>query len=117
MPKAKLKQAALEMAARRGLKVSLENVHESPAVNCSKDLSASLALSVTQHQKRILKLPSGAGHDAVVMAKITPVAMLFIRCKGGVSHNPAESVKVQDAGAVDVLNDFILRLAKVHEQI
>ncbi len=41
-----------------------------------------------------LSLPSGAGHDAVVMSTLAPVAMLFVRCKGGVSHNPAEAVAV-----------------------
>ncbi len=53
-------------------------------------------------------LPSGAGHDTVSMAKITEVAMLFVRCKGGISHNPAESVEVADvAVAITVLNEFL----------
>jgi allantoate deiminase len=116
--KNQLKLAALEIAARRGLKLAQEDVHEAAAVACSKKLSGRLALSVARYQKRILQLPSGAGHDAAIMAKITPVAMLFIRCKGGVSHHPDESVKVQDVQvATDVLNDFILRLAQMHEQI
>jgi allantoate deiminase len=44
-------------------------------------------------------MPSGAGHDAVSMAEITDVAMLFVRCKDGISHNPAEAVDVADVGA------------------
>jgi len=39
---------------------------------------------------------SGAGHDAMVMAALAPTAMLFIRCAGGISHNPAEDVAVDD---------------------
>ncbi len=54
------------------------------------------------------QLPSGAGHDAVVMAELAPVAMLFVRCKDGVSHNPAESVAVDDvAVAIGVLQQFL----------
>jgi allantoate deiminase len=52
------------------------------------------------------------------MSRITPSAMLFIRCKDGISHHPDESVKVQDVRmAFEVLNDFILRLAKLHERV
>lgn len=54
------------------------------------------------------RLPSGAGHDAARMAGVCPAAMLFVRCAGGISHNPAESVEVEDvAVALDVLEDFI----------
>jgi allantoate deiminase len=57
-------------------------------------------------------LPSGAGHDAMVMADLCPSAMLFIRCKGGVSHNPAEAVDPKDAAvAARAMLAFIERLA------
>ena len=56
--------------------------------------------------------PRGAGHDAVAMATLCPVAMLFVRCKGGVSHNPAESIAEADADvAVRVLIEAVRRLA------
>ena len=59
------------------------------------------------------QLPSGAGHDAVVMSSLTDVGMLFVRCKGGVSHNPAESVTTEDvAVALDVLSRFLELLAQ-----
>jgi allantoate deiminase len=56
-------------------------------------------------------LPSGAGHDAAAMADLAPVGMIFVRCEGGVSHNPAESITAADAEAgmrvlLQVLNDF-----------
>jgi allantoate deiminase len=54
------------------------------------------------------RLPSGAGHDAAQVAELTPVAMLFVRCKGGISHNPAESVAQEDVGvAVEVIGSFL----------
>jgi len=56
-------------------------------------------------------LPSGAGHDAMEMARLVPSAMLFVRCgAGGVSHNPAETLDESDADiATAVLLDFLER--------
>ena len=55
-----------------------------------------------------MRLPSGAGHDAVAMSAIAPVAMLFVRCAGGISHHPAEAVAADDvAVAIDVLSGFL----------
>ena len=60
-----------------------------------------------------LALPSGAGHDAVVISAIAPAAMLFVRCKGGISHNPAESVEAADvAVAIETLGQFVELLAE-----
>ena len=55
------------------------------------------------------RLSSGAGHDAMMLAQITDVGMMFVRCgAGGVSHNPAETVSAEDAGlAADALLDFL----------
>jgi allantoate deiminase len=114
----KLKRIASEIASRRKLKLDGEVVHEAAAVDCSEKLSLLLADSVKRIQKKSIALPSGAGHDAAVMAKITPAAMLFIRCKGSVSHHPDESAKTEDVRvALDVMNDFILQLAKTHEHV
>jgi len=47
----------------------------------------------------VFELPSGAGHDGMAMIDIADVAMLFVRCRGGISHNPAEHVEPADADA------------------
>ena len=61
---------------------------------------------VTQQDAR--QLVSGAGHDAMVMAALAPVCMLFIRCEKGISHNPAEAVKTSDVEtALQVMVRFI----------
>ena len=58
-------------------------------------------------------LPSGAGHDAMAIAALCPVGMLFVRCAGGVSHHPDESVEDDDvAVALDVLHAFVGKLAR-----
>ncbi|MCA1973837.1 MAG: M20/M25/M40 family metallo-hydrolase, partial [Caenispirillum sp.] len=55
----------------------------------------------------------GAGHDAMATAAVAPVAMLFVRCAGGISHNPAESITAADAGiGAAVLLDTLLLLAE-----
>jgi allantoate deiminase len=61
----------------------------------------------------VVRLASGAGHDAVALSALTGVAMLFVRCAGGVSHHPDESVDEADvAVALDVLHGFVRRLAR-----
>jgi acetylornithine deacetylase/succinyl-diaminopimelate desuccinylase-like protein len=61
----------------------------------------------------VVALPSGAGHDAAVLAVLTGVAMLFVRCRGGISHHPDESVTAEDlAVALDVLRRFFTLLGQ-----
>jgi allantoate deiminase len=113
-----LRDKALAIARRRKTRLTFEQVHEAAATDCCPKLTALLAQAVRQHQKAVPRLPSGAGHDAAVIAAITPVAMLFIRCKGGISHHPDESVSTRDVQvSLEVLNDFLLRLAKSHEHL
>ncbi|MEM6654780.1 MAG: M20/M25/M40 family metallo-hydrolase, partial [Planctomycetota bacterium] len=60
-----------------------------------------------------LRLPSGAGHDAVIMASRFPVAMLFLRHPGGVSHHPDERVERDDvAVGIEAVSRFVHRLAE-----
>jgi allantoate deiminase len=57
-------------------------------------------------------LASGAGHDAVVVSRLAPVAMLFVRCRGGLSHHPDEFVHRRDlAAALRIVVDFLGRMA------
>jgi allantoate deiminase len=109
---ATLKQNAIQIARRRNIKFSAEVTHQTPAVTCDRHFSSLLTHAAAPHQNRVPLLPSGAGHDAAAMASITPVAMLFVRCKGGISHHPDESVKVADVRtAISVTIDFIEQLA------
>ncbi|MDQ6632453.1 MAG: allantoate amidohydrolase [Verrucomicrobiota bacterium] len=108
-----LNKSAQQIAQKRGLKTDWQLVQEIAAVPCSTQLSDLLAKAAKKNQSRLLKLPSGAGHDAAVISKITPVAMLFVRCKSGLSHHPDESVKVEDVQiAIAVMNEFLEVLAK-----
>ena len=97
---------------QRGLKIEAQVVQQTESVPCSAELSDLLREAARQRQAGIMDLPSGAGHDAAIVARIIPMAMLFIRCAGGISHHPDESVRAGDVRvALEVLTDFILLLA------
>lgn len=102
-------EAAIEgIAARRGLSVNIATTHCAPATACDARLIAALDAAARRAGHSPLQLPSGAGHDAMAMAAACPVGMLFVRCAGGVSHHPAESVTLEDADAcVRVLLAFL----------
>jgi allantoate deiminase len=109
----KLQTKAQTIAKRRGLKLIWTPVQQTAAVPCDKTLTQIFSKSIARQGLEVLKLPSGAGHDAAAISAICPVAMLFVRCKNGISHNPAESVKVGDMRvAIEVLADFVQTLAK-----
>ena len=104
---------ARDLARRRRLSIEVRSISENAAVRCSPRLVALLSQAIKGLGQRPLELASGAGHDAVVMSALTDVGMLFVRCKGGVSHNPAESVTTEDVEvALDVLSRFLELLAK-----
>lgn len=104
--------AAHAIAAARRLELSWETVQETAAVATAAELTAVLAAAVDDLDLPVRRLVSGAGHDAAVMAAITPACMLFVRCAGGISHNPAEDVSGDDiAVALEALDGFLRRLA------
>jgi allantoate deiminase len=108
----RLGRLARQIARRRGLKVAWQRTQENAAVTCAPGLTAQLARSVKAVQGKSLALVSGAGHDGVVMARLTPVAMLFVRCHAGLSHHPAEYASPQDLRvALEVMVDFLGRLS------
>ncbi len=98
--------------AVNGNLVVLEQTSQS-AVAVDGPLSELLAESVSHCGHKPMQLFSGAGHDAVMMAQRFPMAMLFLRHPGGVSHHPDERVERDDvAVAIEVMSQFVLRLAE-----
>ncbi|PTR11876.1 MULTISPECIES: allantoate amidohydrolase [unclassified Novosphingobium] len=96
------------IATQRGLGVSHRLIHDLPPSPCDPALMEQLesALVAAGHPPR--RLVSGAGHDGMNLAHLAPTAMLFIRCRDGISHNPAEHVEPADAqGALAVMLGFI----------
>ena len=108
-----LRTAAKKISRMRGLTFEWIVTQENGAVACSPRLRAKLERSVRAVQRRTLSLVSGAGHDAVTMSTVTDVAMLFVRCRGGLSHHPDEYASPADIDvALAVVVDFLQRLGE-----
>lgn len=106
---------ATQIAARRHVTRAWQRTQDNAATLCSPALTARLAQSVKSVQGKCLPLVSGAGHDGVVMSTLCPIAMLFVRCRGGLSHHPDEYASPADLGvALKVMVDFLERLASEH---
>lgn len=109
-----LKQRAERIASERGVTLHWETVHQTAAVICNRGLTLALENAAKRHQREVPLLTSGAGHDAAALAAIGPVAMLFVRCQGGISHNPAESASEADVRvALAAMRDFLKLLAEL----
>lgn len=84
------------IAEARGVGATVAKTHEANAFVCDPRVVAGLTRAVDQLGVQPRLLPSGAGHDTMVMGALCPAGMLFVRCKGGISHNPLESITVGD---------------------
>ena len=112
----KLHTQAKTIAKLTGVKLTWTLVQQTNSVNCDAALTGLMRKATAHHERKVLSLPSGAGHDAAAIAALCPVSMLFLRCKGGISHHPDESVKTADvAKGIAVITDFLLALKEAHE--
>ncbi|QNT79337.1 allantoate amidohydrolase [Entomobacter blattae] len=101
------------IAQRRGIEFQANLKHDLPAVQCDVTLKALLETASKACNVPPFYLMSGAGHDAMNMARITPSAMLFTRCLDGISHNPLEDVSIDDVEkAVQITLTFIKLFAE-----
>jgi allantoate deiminase len=106
-----IRQRLEQLAQAHGVRLSVARTHEAPAVVCDERLQAALARGLQACGLPLLHLPSGAGHDGMAVAALCPVGMLFVRCAGGISHHPDESVSEADvAHSLDVLTHALLHL-------
>ncbi|WP_439814984.1 allantoate amidohydrolase [Zavarzinia sp. CC-PAN008] len=96
------------VAGECGVGLDVVTTHEEAAADCDPALQALMAQAAADEGAASMALPSGAGHDGMAIVALAPIAMLFVRCRGGVSHNPAESITAADAGlATRVFGRFI----------
>lgn len=102
---------AKAISDRRKIKMEIETKEAQAVVKCDDVLVNKMAATLEKHGHKPFRLASGAGHDTAIMSKVTPTAMLFIRSPGGISHNPIETVNVEDvAAAIEVFVDFLRAL-------
>lgn len=115
-PKDELRAAAVaairsvltSITHRRNIEMRSETLQEFGVSSCAEWLMAQLERAALAEGQRTRRLPSGAGHDGMALAALADICMLFVRCKGGISHNPAESITREDAAAgARVLLSFV----------
>jgi allantoate deiminase len=101
------------IAKKRNIGCRIERLQQLGVALCAEWLMAQMEHAVLAEGLRARRLPSGAGHDGMALRRIADICMLFVRCKGGISHNPAESITAEDAAAgARVLLRFIENFRK-----
>lgn len=107
----KLKEHAAAIAAERRLRLEWKILQDTNSTPCDARLNAPLRAAIQKVTGEVVDLPSGAGHDGVTLSRVCPVAMLFVRCRDGLSHHPDEFVNLSDITAalrttVEFLDEF-----------
>ncbi|GAB3919785.1 Zn-dependent hydrolase [Microlunatus endophyticus] len=110
---AEIEAAAAEIAGHRGLGWEIEQFYTSHETACAPWLQGAIAAGIrATGQSEAPMIWSRAGHDGMAIDKITDIAMLFIRCAGGISHAPQESVTVEDVAlALEAYEEAVRRSA------
>jgi ureidoglycolate amidohydrolase len=108
-----LRCACFDVAATRGVTITTELVNADPPATCDPQIVSTMEVAAGEAGKSYKKMVSRAYHDSLFMARIAPVAMLFIPCRGGVSHRPDEYASPEWIGAgVNVLARTLVKLAE-----
>jgi allantoate deiminase len=109
---ANIRATAEEICARRSLSFAVTETYRADAVTCDPELQAAIAAGIrSTGDADPMVFWSRAGHDGVAVAALTPFAMLFLRCRGGISHHPDEHVAAADvAAALDAYEAAVLHL-------
>ena len=93
---AAIRDAFDAIAKRRDVDLAISLLWEAKTAPCTADMQRQIAAAIEGEGVPVHHLPSGAGHDGMAIIDIAPIGMLFVRCKGGISHNPAEAVTLAD---------------------
>lgn len=112
---AKMQQAMREVAQRLGVDVEIERVMEKPPVQFADEIVDAIRQAAQVLGYESIDMLSGAGHDAMNVARVAPTGMIFVPCKDGISHNEAESAEPADlaAGAATLLRMMLARARRV----
>ncbi|MEH7225206.1 M20 family metallo-hydrolase [Bacillus sp. JJ1566] len=103
-------EKAKSISAEHGIDFLYEETLREAPVPISEDMQRKLEKSVVTQGIEPVYLPSGAGHDSMIVGHVLPVAMIFVQSKDGISHNPAEWSSLSDCvQSVHVLKDFVER--------
>tara|TARA_R110001592_G_scaffold250073_2_gene512615 strand:- start:60 stop:1298 length:1239 start_codon:yes stop_codon:yes gene_type:complete len=112
-----LQSKAREISEKRNIGLNWKIMQTNPVVVCDNHLKKLLRKSIKKVGiNNPIEIPSGAGHDAVMISKVAPISMLFVRCKDGVSHNPEEHASSEDIEvSLKVSDQFLDELIKYNK--
>jgi allantoate deiminase len=91
-------EAITAICARRNVKADIRPTHEGKTASCAPWLQEQIGRAIAAEGLPVRRLPSGAGHDGMALVDLVDIGMLFVRCEGGISHNPLEAITPEDAG-------------------
>lgn len=109
-----IEAAAARIAARRGVAIEILPTHDRATAPCALRLQAVIGEAIGRLGLPVRRLMSGAGHDGHAVSALTDVGMIFVRCRGGISHNPAEFASALDMG--QAIEALVLAIAHLAEQ-
>ena len=110
---AAVRAAATCIAAHEGTRVTVDTLASDTPVPMDAAVVAAIEAACQRLGVSYQRMPSGAGHDAMNMARIAPAGMIFIPCRGGISHNPDEYAAPADiVRGMDVLTETLYELAR-----
>lgn len=110
---AQIKQDAAAFGLRRGIATHLEMINADPPVKCDERVIAAITAAAKDANLPALPMISRAYHDSLFMALVAPTSMIFIPCRGGVSHRPDEYASPEAIrGGVEVLARTLARLSQ-----
>lgn len=114
---ASIQAKAGEIARERNIEMTWRLIQQSRPTICDPGINGLLKEAIAEAGYEVLELVSGAGHDAVPISAVAPVAMLFVKCFRGISHHPLENVEPEDiAAAIRVSDNFIQRFIEKHSR-
>jgi allantoate deiminase len=106
---AHIQQLAESISHKRNIELQWKLLQQTDPLQCDEQLTGILGNAIAACGFEVIELVSGAGHDAVPVAAVSPVAMLFVKCFEGISHNPLEKVEVKDIQHAIEVGDVFLK--------
>ena len=111
---AEIQKQAQQIAQRTGTTITITKLENDPPAMASPEVQAQIEKAAASLGLKTMRLPSGAGHDAQMMAKLGPMGMIFVPSVDGISHSPRELTTWPDcANGANVLLQTILGMDKL----
>jgi beta-ureidopropionase / N-carbamoyl-L-amino-acid hydrolase len=111
---AAIQERAQAIAGETGTDISMKHIEHDEAAIATPEIQSAIEAAAAGLGFRTMRLPSGAGHDAQVMAKVGPMGMIFVPSVGGISHSPKELTRWEDcANGANMLLETALRVDRL----